>query len=68
MKFSYTKNTVSDFFYKETKSKKNLVVGRGWGGGVARVSHFFSFFKRIQVWKKCFFFEGVKVREDWLVG
>ena len=30
-------------------------------GGVARVSDFF--FKIIQV----FFFEGVKVREDWLV-
>ena len=32
---------------------------------MARVSDFF-FFKRIQVLKK-FFFEGVKVRKDWLV-
>ena len=46
MKISYTKNTESDF-YKETKSyqkKKNLAVGRGKGGDVARVSGFFSFF------------------------
>ena len=50
MKFSFTKNPESEFFYKEFKSnkkkkKKNLAVGRG--GGVARVSDFFS--KRIQV-------------------
>ena len=39
-----------NFFYKESKSnKKNQAVGRGRGGGVARVSDFFSFFKRIQV-------------------
>ena len=47
MKFSYTKNTESDFFcfYKETKSnKKNLAVARGGGGCVAKVSDFFSFF------------------------
>ena len=37
-------------FYKESKSnKKNLSVRRGEGGAVARVSDFFSFFKRIQV-------------------
>ena len=55
MKLSYTKNTVSDFFIqkpnltkkKKKKKKKNLVVGRGGGG--ARVSDFFSFFKRIQI-------------------
>ena len=35
-------------FYEETKSnhKKNLAVGRGGGGGVARMI-FFSFLKRI---------------------
>ena len=39
MKFSYTKNTESDFFNKESKSnKKNKKnsggwEGRGWGGG-----------------------------------
>ena len=53
MKFFYTKNMESDFFlYKETKSnkKKILAVGRGGGGGVARVSDFFYlFFKRIHV-------------------
>ena len=34
MKFSYTKNTESEFFYKETKpnKKKILAVGRGGGG------------------------------------
>ena len=49
MKFSYTKNPESEFFNKESKSnKKNLVVGRGGSGGVARVSDFF-FVKRIQV-------------------
>ena len=39
------------FFYEESKSnkKKILAVGTGWGEGVARVSDFFSFFKRIQV-------------------
>ena len=59
MKVSYTKNTESDFFfffYKETKSnkKKILVVRRGGGG----VSDFFQ---------KSFLFEGVKVREEWLL-
>ena len=36
MKFSYTKNLESDFFYKESKfnTKKNLAVGRGGGGVV----------------------------------
>ena len=40
------------------------------GGGVARVSDFFSFFfsKESKSDKKnCFLFQGVKVREDWLV-
>ena len=54
MKFSYTKNMESDFFYKETKSNKKKKnsgswEGRGWGGGGARVSDFFSFFKRVRV-------------------
>ena len=54
MKFSYTKTTESDFFDKESKSKKKkiLSVGRGlvwclvevWLGYVI-----FFFFKRIQV-------------------
>ena len=29
--------------------KKNLALGRGGGGGVARVSDLFFFFKRIQI-------------------
>ena len=59
MKFSFTKNPESEFFYKDSKS-----------GGVVRVSDFFS--KESSV-KKMFFlfclvsFERVKVREDWLV-
>ena len=51
MKFSYTKNPESDFFYKESKShkkrKKRYGCWEGRGRGVARVSDFF--FKRIQV-------------------
>ena len=51
MKFSYTKNTESDFFIKKpnlTKTKSGRWERRGWG--VARVSNFFlPFFKRIQV-------------------
>ena len=50
------------FFYKETKSnkKKILAVGRGEGGGVARVSDFFFFFKKNPRLKKkiVFFFRG----------
>ena len=67
MKFSFTKNPESDFFYKEPKSnKKNLVGGRR--GGVSRVSDFFFQSKNPSLKKKkIFFFEGVKVREDWLV-
>ena len=53
---------------KKKKKKKILAVGRGGGGGVARVSDFFSFFqKNPSLTKKCFLFEGEKVREDWLV-
>ena len=49
MKFFYTKNLESNFFYKKSKSNKKFWV-LGGGGGVARVSDFFSlFFKRIQV-------------------
>ena len=47
MKFSYTKNPESEFFYEESKSnrtKKNLAVGRG--EGVARVSKFFFLFQK----------------------
>ena len=72
MKFSYTKNLESEFFYKESKSNnknKILAVGRGGGGGVARVSEFFFLFSKESKSdkKNCFLFEGVKVREDWLV-
>ena len=45
MKFSYTKNPESECFCKESKSyKKNPAVGRGGGGGVARVSDIFFVF------------------------
>ena len=57
-------------FYKESNTnKKNLAVGRGKGGGVARVSDCFLFSKESKSEKKlfCFLFEGKKVREDWLV-
>ena len=46
--------------------KKILAGGRGGGGGVARVSDFFLS-KESKSEKKCFLFEGVKVREYWLV-
>ena len=44
MKFSYTKNPESDFFYRESKSnkKKKFWHSAGEGGrGVARISDFF---------------------------
>ena len=43
------KNPESEFFFIKNPNltKKNLTVGRGGGGGVARVSDFL--FKRIQV-------------------
>ena len=44
MKFSYTKNMESDFFYTESKSNKKKFWWLG-GEGVG----VFSFFKRIQV-------------------
>ena len=44
---------------------KILVVERGGGGCVARVSDFFS--KESEKKNFCFLFERVKVREDWLV-
>ena len=44
------------------KKKKKLTIGRGVGGGVARVSNFFFLFQ-----KNPSLFEGVKVMEDWLV-
>ena len=60
-------------FYKESKSnkkKKRIIIilagGRGGGGGVARVSDFFCQ-KNPSLKKNCFLFEGVKVREYWLV-
>ena len=57
-----------NFFIKNpnlTKKKKKF-WRVGGAGGVARVSDFF-FFKRIQVFKFFFSFEGVNVREYWLV-
>ena len=65
MKFSFTKNPESEFFIKNPKSnkKKILAGGRGGGGGVARVCDFCS--KNPSLKKN--FFEGVKVKEDWLV-
>ena len=56
------------FFIKNPNltKKKGLEGGRGGCGGVARVSELF-FSKESKSEKKIFFFEGVKVREDWLV-
>ena len=51
-------------------TKKNLMGERGGDGGVARVSDFFVVFffqKNPSLKKNCSLFEGVKVREDWLV-
>ena len=57
MKFSNTKNTESEFFYNESKSKKkNLAAERGGGRGVARVSDFFLFSKESKSEKKNVFF------------
>ena len=58
VKFSYTKNPKSEFFfYKESKSNKNN--SGGWGGGEGggregggRVSHFFSFCQKNPSLKK----------------
>ena len=48
MKFSFTKNPESEFFYKKSKyNKKNSGGWEGRGWVVARVSDFF--FKRIKV-------------------
>ena len=56
------------FIKKPNLTKKILAIGRG-GVGVARVSDFFSFFfsNESKSKKIRFLFEGVKVREDWLV-
>ena len=48
---------VSDFFYYESKFKKNF-LGRGGGGG-ARVSDFFTLNPNLKNKKKCFFWRGV---------
>ena len=57
MKFSYTKNPESGyFFYKESKSNQKNSGGwerRGWG--VARVSVFIFFFQRNPSLKKILF-------------
>ena len=44
MKFSYSKNLESDFFFIKNPNltKKILAVGRGGGGCVARLSDFFA--------------------------
>ena len=66
--FFYTKNMESDFFFIKnpnlTKKKSGGWEGRGGGGCVAKVSDFFFFQKNPSLKKKCFLFEGVKVRED----
>ena len=72
MKYSFTKNPESDFFIKNpnlTKKKKILAGGRGGVGCVAigYVSDFFFCQKNPSLKKNCFLFEGVKVREYWLV-
>ena len=60
MKFSYTKNMESKFFYKESKSNKIfLKKSGGWEGrrwGVARVSDLFFFFQKNSSLKKLFSF------------
>ena len=57
------------FFSKESKSNKKkkfwLLEGEGVGC-VARLSDFFFQNPSLKT-KFCFLFEGVKVREDWLV-
>ena len=60
------------FIKKPNLTKKKFWPLTGEGRRVCGLRKwFFSFFKRIQVWKKKkkknFLFEGVKVREDWLV-
>ena len=59
-----------NFFIKNpklTKKKFWRLGGEGVGGrGVARVI-FFLFQKNPSLKKKCFLFEGVKVREEWLL-
>ena len=73
MKFSYAKNPESEFFfYTESKSNKKKKKSGGWEGRgwcVARVSDFFFIFKKESKESKSEknLFEGVKVREDWLV-
>ena len=47
VKLPYTKNPKSEFFIKNPNLTKTfLVVGSERGGGVARVSDFFSFFSK----------------------
>ena len=61
MKFSYTKNMESEFFFIKkpnlTKKKKSgRWEGRGWG--VARVKFYFLFSKESKSEKKNFFLRG----------
>ena len=60
VKLSYTKNTESDFFHKESKcnKKKNLAAWRGGGVGVARVSDLFFFFQNNSSLKKSLILRG----------
>ena len=62
MKFSYTKNPESDFFFiknpnlkKKKKKKKFCRLGGEGMGGVARVSDFFFFFQKNPSLKKKMF-------------
>ena len=56
------------FFIKNPNLIKKIGGWEGRGGGVARVSDFFFRFSKESKSEYFFFlFEGVKVREDWLV-
>ena len=59
MKFSYTKNIESAFFFiKKPNLTKKKILAVGWGGsvGVARVSDFFFFFQKNPSLKRNVFF------------
>ena len=57
---------VSDFFFQKNQSLNFFIFfffgggGRGWGGGGGGRA-------RVSGKKNCLLFDGVKVRDDWLV-